>query len=178
MLELASLDTVSMELLTPVTTWRPPTWLAVYVWCMRCYALQTCTHVIVPATVTGTSQTKELQTSIVSAVCWGLDRKPQPVITGNYRCGLLAVLRSGFSETVQMPVPELAFVCVHTFPGLYMSVCLQNCTENQVSTVTNDPVCNSLLAAPGRTSRLRRWVLLITVTAAWHASPYSQYSPV
>ena len=24
-----------------------------------------------------------------------------------------------------------------TFPGLFISVCLQNCTENQVSTVTD-----------------------------------------
>ena len=46
-------------------------------------------------------------------------------------------------------------LCAHIF-RLSMSVCLQNCTENHVSTVTNDPVCNSLLATPGRSSRLHR----------------------
>jgi len=40
-------------------------------------------------------------------------------------------------ENVSSRLDARSVVCVHTFLGLSMSVCLQNCTENQVSTVTD-----------------------------------------
>jgi len=62
---------------------------------------------------------------------------PTPVLRNEATLPLTCVSVQDWVKSFGCPFQELAFVCVHTFPGLSMSVCLQNWTKNQVSTVTD-----------------------------------------